>query len=533
MKSHRLPRVLSGPLWRALDNHPNSASNLNAGGPLSYSFPVLSTYHRNMSNTKAYDATGRGRTAFAVPKERLFYDMSDVHKATVVGLVKVGIIDRESGKQIANGLSKALASFDDLSDPMALDYMVLEPKLLDIVGPTASLLHLGRSRQDITSTLCEMEARHGARVSADALLKLRQTLIQVAEKHILTVMPAYTHGVPAQPTTYAHYLLSFHDSLERHYHRMEEAYTRVNYGALGSDVLSTSRFRHDRHFVAGLLGFEGPVENSFDAVHGHPADALCEVVQNMSLVGILISRYMTDMNVWQMTAHPWISMAPSKLMSVSSAMPQKRNPRAMEWVRSMGAIISGQSETFMMAARNQPTGASDIRDIKTRIPDDNMVKMLGFVSEIILSVVINKERAREETGKDYSTMIDIAECLYVKGKVPFRIGHHLASLLTDYGRQNGIYPYQIPYGEAQRQYASIDDGKALPISEEDFKETLDPMGYVKSRMGIGGPQEAEVTRMLEERKTRLAADQKEAGERCARLETAKKRCQEEFEALQH
>jgi argininosuccinate lyase len=485
-----------------------------------------------MSNTKAYDAQGKGRSTFTVHKERVFYDVMDLHRATLIQLVKVGTIDAAAGKKIAKGLAQAIASYDDPTDPASLDYLLLEGKLLELVGPTASFLHTGRSRQDITSTLCQMEARHGARVSANAMLKVRESLLQVAEKHIMTVIPAYTHGVPAQPTTFAHYLLSFHDSMERHYHRMEEAYSRANQAALGSDVMCTSRFRHDRHLAAALLGFDGPVENSFDAVHGHAADVLCEVSQNMSLVSVLLSRYMMDMNVWQMTAHPWIYMSPSKLMSVSSSMPQKRNPRAMEWVRSMGAIISGQSETFLMAARNQPTGMSDIRDNMARIPDEIMVKMLGFVSDIVLSLAINVERAREETAKDYSTMIDVAESLYVKGKVPFRIGHHLASLMTDYGRENGLYPYQISYAEAERMYKSISDGQELPISEADYKDTLDPVEYIKSRRGIGGPQEAEVKNMIAERKSRLASDQKKANTRNKHLTDAKARCLQEFEELQ-
>ena len=483
------------------------------------------------SKTKEYDALGKGRSTFTVHKERVFYDMADLQRATLIGLVKADIIDADAGTAIARGLKQALESYDDLSDPLSLDYLNLEGKLLDLVGPTATFLHTGRSRQDITSTLCQMEARHGARVSADAMLKVRESLLQVAEKHVLTVIPAYTHGVPAQPSTFAHYLLSFHDSMERHYHRMEEAYTRANRVALGSNVMSTSRFRHDRPLVAALLGFDGPVENSLDAVHGHPNDALCEVSQNMSLVSVLLSRYMMDMNVWQMTAHPWIYMSPSKLMSVSSSMPQKRNPRAMEWVRSMGAIVSGQAESFLMAARNQPSGMSDIRDNMARIPDDIMVQMLGFVSDIILSIAIHVDRALDETTKDYSTMIDVPEALYVKGRVPFRIGHHLASLLSDYGRENGLYPYQIPYSEAQRLYKSIATGD-LPISETEFRDTLDPVEYIKTRRGIGGPQEAEVKAMIAASKERLARDKADAASRRKQLTDASEMCAAEFERIQ-
>lgn len=212
--------------------------------------------------------------------------------------------------------------------------------------------------------------------------------------------------------------------------------------------MTTSRFKLDRDLLAALLGFDGPVENFYDANHGQPSDCLCEVAQVMSLISIQISRYMQDFNALQMTSRPWLQLTPGSLMSISSAMPQKRNPRALQWVRSIGSIITGQSQGFLFAARNQLSGMSDIRDNMARLPDDLMIRMLTLVADIVLSLNVNAEKAREECSKDYSTMIDIAESLYVKRKIPFRIGPHFASLLSDYGRINGIYPLDIPYIEA-------------------------------------------------------------------------------------
>lgn len=175
-----------------------------------------------MSNVAAYDGKGRGRTTFTVPKARVFHSVNDLHRATLVGLVKVGLVDVESGKKIAHGIEQAIATYDAPENPESLDYLDFESRIQNIVGPVSSLLHIGRSRQDITSTLCGMEARHAARVSVDGILKVRANILQVAEKHIDTVIPAYTHGVPAQPTTFAHYMLAFYDSLARHNQRLEE-----------------------------------------------------------------------------------------------------------------------------------------------------------------------------------------------------------------------------------------------------------------------------------------------------------------------
>jgi len=131
---------------------------------------------------------------------------------------------------------------------------------------------------------------------------------------------------------------------------------------------------------------------------------------------------------------------------------------------------------------------------------------------------------------DYSTMIDVADTLYERKKVPFRTGHHFASLLTDYGRGKGIFPLDIPYAEAQKIYQSIDN-QQLPLSEEELRGALDPVSFIKNRRGIGGPQSSEVQRMLKERREKLSNDMHISQERKDKLEAASSRCQLEFNKL--
>ena len=40
----------------------------------------------------------------------------------------------------------------------------------------------------------------------DALIIARDKTLKLAAQHTETIIPAYTHGVQAQPTTFAHYL---------------------------------------------------------------------------------------------------------------------------------------------------------------------------------------------------------------------------------------------------------------------------------------------------------------------------------------
>ena len=75
--------------------------------------------------------------------------------------------------------------------------------------------------------------------------------------------------------------------------------------------------------------------------------------------------------------------------------------------------------------------------------------------------------------------------------MPFRIGHHFASKLTDYGRGKGLRIHDIPYREAARIYE--EQAKAtLPLSEAEFREVISAEYMVFGRKGLGGPQVAAV-----------------------------------------
>jgi len=119
--------------------------------------------------------------------------------------------------------------------------------------------------------------------------------------------------------------------------------------------------------------------------------------------------------------------------------------------------------------------------------------------------VVNKERALAEVRADYSTTTEIADALMQKADVPFRIGHHFASKLTDYGRGNKLKINEIPHAEAARIYREQTQ-QALPLSEAAFREVISAEYMVFGRKGVGGPQLSEVNRMLAEARANVAAD---------------------------
>ena len=197
-----------------------------------------------------------------------------INKASIVMLDETGIVPPALAARIAQGIAQVIVNDRDLPPQGSADYLDYEPRLIAVAGPEASRLHTGRSRQDLAGTIARMNLRDGLLRECEALVTARDRLLLLAERHRETIIPAYTHGVQAQPTTFAHYLLAFGAALARHTERLRQAYARVNRSPLGTAALATSSFPLDRPRLAALLGFEGLVENAYDANHLAPVASM-------------------------------------------------------------------------------------------------------------------------------------------------------------------------------------------------------------------------------------------------------------------
>ena len=63
-------------------------------------------------------------------------------------------------------------------------------------------------------------------------------LLDLAENHLETLIPGYTHLQRAQPLSLAHHLLAYFQMAQRDGERLEEIYKRTNICPLGSGALA-------------------------------------------------------------------------------------------------------------------------------------------------------------------------------------------------------------------------------------------------------------------------------------------------------
>jgi argininosuccinate lyase len=440
-----------------------------------------------------------------------FYWINEQNKASLIMLVEEGIISKELGTKIADSLTQVIADGAKPGAARSRDYLAIEADLIRIGGPDVSRLHSGRSRQDLGQTSTRLHLRDAFLTTYGQFNDARATLLAMAEKHPHAILPFYTHGVQAQPTALGHYLGGYLQAMTRSSDRYKQAWGRLNLSPLGGAAGGTSSFPVNRTRLAELLGFDGLVVNSFDAGQIANQDNGVELSTVAASGALTVSMLAADLTVQYADPKPWFQLAEGEQTGISSIMPQKRNPIGLERLHLTTSTVTGEAVTFLIQANNVMSGMGDYKSDQPLEVVRALGRMYQDFDDMLKATVFDPDRALLEVNSDYSMTTELADILQREADTPFRVGHHFASDVVTYGRSHGLKPAQIPYDEAQKLFTEAwkTFGKAdqrLPLTETQFRRALSGENMVESAKPIGGPQKAEVLRMLAAEKARLQAD---------------------------
>ena len=465
-----------------------------------------------------------------------FYYLSELNKAANVMVVETGIVPRPLGKAIAESIATVIKQADANTKLRSGDYLAVEPLLIEVGGPDVTRLHSGRSRQEIGAVSRRLSQRDRLLATMASLDKARAALLTWAAAHPNALVPSYTHGVQAQPISFGHYILAYTEVLERDSARLRAAFNTVNQSPMGSAALGTSSFPVDRKRLAQLMGFDGIITNSLDANEIAPIDAGVEVSSVAASMALSVGTFASDLEAQYYMSTPWILITEGELTGVSSIMPQKRNPTALEKLRLDGSRTVGDATAFFFNAHNVSAGMNDYKGAEPERALASASTMLDDVSIMVPQLIFNEKRALDEVNADYSVTTELADILQRDASVPFRVGHHFASEMVEFGRAAKLRPAEIKYADAKRIFTKAATDFKLketnfPLSEARFRQALTAENMVSSAKPLGGPQPSEVARMLKEQQDQLQKDRAWTADKTAALDAASKALNDTFEVI--
>jgi len=455
--------------------------------------------------------------------QRLLKPVIKINEAHVAMMMEQKIIELSEGGKLLQALSE-LNSKMKLKPSLEDVHMAVEEEVIKKVGSEiGGNLHIAKSRNDQVATAIRMELRENLADLMTSVVGLQESLTKLAEEHVRTVVPGYTHLQPAQPVTFAHYLLSYVDGLERDFQRLEEAYQRVDLCPMGAGALATSSFPINRERVAELLGFSEVLENSIDAVSSR--DFALETMAVLTIIAVGISRLVEDLIIWSSSDFGIIEL-PDRFSSTSSIMPQKKNPDVLEVIRARMSHALGNFVTSAATMKALPSSYNlDFQEITPRLWEslENVTNSLDMLSKLVANLKVSKN-VFSKPHLSFSASTELANMLVRKYKVPFRTAHRIVGSLI-----RVLTEYKLALDDATpellQKVVQDSSGISLNINIEDIREATDPLKTVKSHNARGGPSPIEVKRMLKIRKQRTVMARSNLSGKKRKLNEAEKRLQ--------
>ena len=433
-------------------------------------------------------------------------------------LTEQKIIDSKMGAK----LLQALAELDPKMklDPSVEDvHLAVEEEVNKKVGAeTGGNLHIAKSRNDQVATAIRMTLRTNLLELMNLVVKLQDALIELAEKHTETLVPAYTHLHPAQPVTFAHILVSYVDALERSLKRLEETYPRVNLCPMGAGAIATTSFPINRDRTAELLGFSKVHENSIDAVGSR--DFILETLANLTLLAVDISRMAEDLILWSAPDFGIVDL-PESFAFTSSIMPQKKNPDVLEVVRARMSQVLGNFVASATTMKALPSGYNlDFQEVTPKLWEslETVADSLCMLSELAKNLKVS-ENVFSKTVLKFATTTELANMLVKRYNVPFRTSHRIVGAVVKTLLDKKLALSELT-PELLNKAAKDVAGIALAVKLADIKDSVDPNKFVESHKTMGGPAPAEVKRMLKSRKQLAAQSKMNLKEKKVMLEKA-------------
>jgi argininosuccinate lyase len=409
--------------------------------------------------------------------ELIEYDITG-SQAHAQMLAHTGIIESQEATAIVAGLEQIRQEYRAGQFNPGVEaedvHFAVERRLTDLIGDAGKKLHTARSRNDQVGTDIRLYLRDQIQQIQGQLRAFQTVLLTLAETHVETLIPGYTHLQRAQPLSLAHHLLAYFEMTQRDWERLRDISQRVNVCPLGSGALAGTTFPIDRHFTANALGFTALYENSLDGVSDR--DFATEFLCAASLIMVHLSRLSEEIILWASEEFRFVMLKDS-CATGSSIMPQKKNPDVPELVRGNNKDLQEDKEALF----------DGVKTVQACVQAMTILLQEGLE--------FRTDRLNAAVAEDFSNATDVADYLAAKG-VPFREAYNIVGQVVKTCVAQGKLLKDLTLPEWQALHAQF---------AADIYEAIAPRQVVAARNSYGGTGFEQVRQAIERAKVRVSS----------------------------
>lgn len=464
---------------------------------------------------------------------KLWTTLADAFAASTIMLRDTDVFDEPVAAAILTSLEQARAAAPQGDTPLSLLVVDFETRIDALISPEAAgAATVARSRADLGAAAARLAVRDELLALAAALGTLRLSVLDLAEAHVFTLMPAFAEGQAIQPTSLAHWLGGIAGPLERAAARIRTAVSEVNRSPLGAGSLASTGLAIDREAAAHLAGFEGPIPSTFDAVSA--IDWLSAAIAPATDAADAIGRFLSEFAAFLRTESGSLRIGDEWMALHDGGLPQFRPATGLARMAALpDAIRADATATASLAARVPygPAGAGLDAPLARAITVLRATRSLVEETQrLVGSLEINRAYLAQRAGRDFTTSSDLAYFLVLDEGIDPASARNIAQMTIRKAMEQGL---EISGVTPQMIDASalLVIGREIGLEIERFGAWLAPRRFMERRTATGAAAPASVRDELERARAVALSDERWREETFGRIAKARATRQREMAGI--
>ena len=380
--------------------------------------------------------------AFTVGNDRVLdlrlarYDVLG-SKAHIRMLESIGLLTKEELETLTEGLDTILGEIEkgdfileaDVEDIHSQVELLLTRRLGDI----GKKIHSGRSRNDQVLVDLKLFLKDEVLKLKEEVLALFSTLQKLSEEHRDVLLPGYTHGQVAMPSSFGLWFGAYAEALADDMYMLRGAYNVTDQNPLGSAAGYGSSFPLNRQMTTDLLGFAS-LDYNVVAAQLSRGKSERAVASAMGAIALTLNKFAADCCMYMSPNYGFIKF-PDELTTGSSIMPHKKNPDVWEIMRgNCNRVMACENEISLMCS-NMPHGYHrDFQLLKDVLfPTLETMHNCLQMADYMLQHIIIKKNILDAPIYDYLFTVEEVNRRTLDG-IPFRDAYKSVGIEVNEGR---------------------------------------------------------------------------------------------------